>query len=65
MSVSSTVTPFFNDNTDGISSSIHSEALSTKDGNPALILKWSNSTTLIRTALHYSFFLHPTLTCHH
>jgi len=26
--------------------SIHSEALSTKDDNPALLLKWSNSTTL-------------------
>ena len=26
--------------------SIHSEALSTNDGSPALFLKWSNSTTL-------------------
>lgn len=26
--------------------SIHSEALNTNNGKPALILKWSNSTTL-------------------
>lgn len=44
--ISTSITPFFTTSPIALVRSIHSEALSTKEGNPALFLKWSNSTTL-------------------